>query len=127
MKILIKVTKDVLRRSYKCGIQPDGRCDIDSQGCAIAVAIQEFFPKAMVTPWFFTYYNGIQGYQIELPDEATQLIYSFDSLRGTPEKRLDLPEVSFEITVPPQVIESIGIGQVYKILSESRTLELVHP
>jgi hypothetical protein len=62
---------------------------------------------------------------IDLPDTATEFIFQFDSRR--PADRLTMPEISFEVDVPSEMIEAIGIGQAYKILSESKTLELVHP
>lgn len=41
MKILIKVTKDILRRSSKCNASI-------LTSCALALAVREIFPKAKV-------------------------------------------------------------------------------
>ena len=54
---------------------------------------------------------------------AAKFVAQFDG--STPEERVLLPEFSFEIDVPSEVIEKIGIGEVYRVLSESKTLELV--
>lgn len=117
MIILIKVTKDVLFKSKDCynnaGIN-----------CAIAFAVRQIFPEAYVTEEVL-YFWEYQRHNANLPDEAIRFIALFDSLKRYPGIRVDLPEMQFEIDVPSEVIDKIGIGQVYKILSESRTLELV--
>lgn len=123
MKIKIKVTKDVLRRSMMCGVNGG----LISKNCGIAVAVQEIFPNCQVT------YDGDFGHlpviylgwerKIKLPKEAEDFMKAFDKLEETPSERLNLPEISFDIDVPDNIIQSIGISQVYKVLSESKTLE----
>lgn len=128
MKITVKITKDVLKRSMMCGTMSN--LGAVGKNCAIALAVIDIFPDAIVGPQkiypFGDYVNG-DGNKIDLPWEAISFIFYFDDLKKTPEARLALPEFSFEIEVPHSVIEKIGIGEAYRVLSESKTLELVHP
>ena len=119
MKILIKVTKDILKKSMMCGV--DLR-----KNCAIAVAVREIFPQASVGLNTIAPTGKEEGLgRISLPITAVTFIGTFDNLHHTPEKRLELPELSFEIDVPYYILEQVGISEVYKILSESKTLECV--
>lgn len=149
MKILIKVTKEVLQRSLYCNtIFNEGPT---SENCAISTGIRDLFPGAQVyetaikfsgsdsnfTDW--TIGRGLLDMSRHslLPQAATDFIREFDSyarvedinedLLVKAEKRLLLPEFSFEIDVPEEVIQQIGISQVFKVLSESPTLEHVNP
>lgn len=108
-------------------------CDSEvGRNCAIAVAIVEIFPTAWVNGISISIYERIPNlelysecpayYDIYLPNDVRKFIHLFDC--SSPEARLLLPEFSFEIEVPQQLIDSIGIGEVYRILSESKTLEL---
>lgn len=116
MKILIKITKDVLRRSAMC------RGNI-TENCAVALAVRDMFPESwMGRAYLCLSYGYTKYYYITVNNNVTQFIKSFDI--STPAQRLLLPEFSFEIEVPQQLIDSIGIGEVYRILSESKTLEL---
>lgn len=119
MKILIKVTKDVLKRSMMCNFP-------DSQNCAIAIACREFFPNAAITVYDMYPFGSIDV-SIHLPIEASRFVSKFDSLAVNKEQRLNLPEFSFEVEVPEPVLQRIGISEAYRILSESKTLELVMP
>lgn len=123
MKILIKVTKDVLFRSRMCGLGGAGL----STNCAIAVAIRDLFPKASIgcPSMIFDSSQSDLRYDNILPSKALSFISKFDS--STPEERVNMPEFSFELPIPEEVINRISIGMIYKVLSESRTLELVHP
>jgi hypothetical protein len=133
MRILIKVTKDVLRRAAGCG-----RTQNDNVGsnCAIAVAILRLMPNAWVAReyiYLFDVERPTREYandhneiaRIKLPVEATMFIDAFDNL--TYDNRIAMPELSFEVDVPPAVIEHIGISEIYRVLSESKTLELTKP
>lgn len=124
MKILIKVTKDILQRSMMCGVDSIAKnCAIN---CAIAVAVREIFPQASVGLNTIAPISKEEGLErISLPITAVSFISTFDSLYHTPAKRLELPEFSFEIDVPYSILEKVGISEVYKILSESKTLECV--
>lgn len=127
MKITVKITKDVLKRSMMCGVANQYKGD----SCGVAVAVRDIFPCAHIgISLIYPFTSGGRGderYIIHLPVVAVDFIKSFDSLGDTPEERLNLPEFSFEIEVPHSVIEKIGIGEAYRVLSESKTLELVHP
>lgn len=126
MKIEIKITKEVLRRSMWCGVM-DG---LRLENCVVAIAVRDIFPKALIgfngicsTGWVSE--DRIPDPDIELPLNATRFIRAFDSLEETPELRLSLPEFSFEIDVPDEVIERIGINEAKAILEKSETLSLV--
>lgn len=123
MKILIKITKDVLRRSMMCKALHAAT----SSNCAIALAVRDLLPNMHIG---FTHIHNSSDLCngtaiIELPLVAQLFITKFDSLADYPEERLTLPEFSFELKLPADVIESISIGEVYRVLSESKTLELV--
>lgn len=143
MKILVKVTKDILERSRFCATT-DLLNNKVGQNCAIGLAIFDLFGN---NSWvsenaILFFINGIkftqvksmfsnmdysildkEDYQFTLPEEVTEFIKRFDS--STPDERLNMKLISFEIDVPNEVIDQIGIGQAYKVLSESKTLELV--
>lgn len=123
MKILIKVTKEILERSSMCGFDSSV---YRVESCAVALAIREIFPRAAVgiNNEGIPVICGVGDESIELP-RARLFINLFD--RSTPLERLTMSPQSFEIDVPSEVIEKIGIGEVYRILSESKTLELVAP
>jgi hypothetical protein len=134
MKIKIKITKDVLRRSMIC-------VGDEMQNCMVAVAIYDLFPEASVYQFAICFTESACDYYerncfsegkkfnneelVKLPFSVTEQIKKFDELFSAPEKRLLLPEFSFEIEVPSSVIDKIGISQAYKVLSESKTLELL--
>jgi len=61
---------------------------------------------------------------ILLPKEAILFIRQFDL--STPLQRVAMNTIQFEIDVPDDLINQIGINEVYKILSESKTLEHVN-
>jgi len=115
MKILIKVTKDVLRRSAMCKMDNEV-----TTNCAFALALKDVFPKAWAG---ISTISFAPGAYIKTPEKMRNFMFEFDSL--TPEERKDMPEQSFEIEVPQEIIDQIGLSEVYKILSESKTLELV--
>lgn len=138
MKILIKVTKEILEKSSRC-IQETGF------NCAIALAVREIFPNSWTRSAFIhildmnqlndtkikepkkSFGNLIDEFtlfMIQLPEEAQIFIDEFDS-NGIKE-RLEMEPISFEIDVPDELINEIGISQVFKILSESKTLEHVN-
>lgn len=125
MKLTIKITKDVLQRSMMCCVEnplPAGT------NCAVALAVRDVFPAAGVgyaalyvnaNDCLYPPYNAIP-----LPRKAREFIYEFDRLVSTPQKRLGLPEFSFEIDVPEEVINEIGISEIRQIIENSPTLEL---
>jgi len=128
MKIQINITKDILKRSMMCGTNPLQKV---TSNCAIALAVRDIFKFAQVSKDNIYFYkedndnhsNYISG--CSLPESARVFIEKFDYLFNNPEKRLKLPEFSFEIEIPNAVIEQMNLSEVYKILSESETMELV--
>lgn len=122
MKIRIHVTKEILEKSACCDVVIRRR----SENCAISVAINEIFPNSItvheaIYPGFNSpNYNGLE---IPLPPIAQAFILEFDDLK--PYQRKKLPEFSFEIDIPMELVETIGIQEVDRILSESKTLEKV--
>ena len=122
MKILIKITKEVLEKTKMCN--EEGK-NAPATSCAIAYAVRDIFPKAWVerTRILINGWYGGGDTQSLLPFKAIAFIEDFDD--STPEERVNMNPFSFEIDVPDSVINEIGIGQVYKVLSESKTLEYV--
>lgn len=121
MKIKINVTKDVLERSKMCGFVPG----LITENCMLAIALKDLFPYSVVV---VTTVNLLGGFgadydQIKLPKNAIKHREIFDCLQ--PNGRANMSPFSFEIEVPEYVIEKIGLSQIYKVLSESPTLELV--
>jgi hypothetical protein len=124
IKMKIKVTKEILRKSMWCGT-PSGSSDVVSN-CAIALAVRDIFPNASVG--IYTMSFGLNTDSIELPSVAKKFIECFDQLRLKPYKRLLLQEIEFEIQIPNEVISRIGNGnieEVKTIIQNSETLELV--
>lgn len=139
MTIRIHVTKDILEKAMYCGINPETgnklKNEISNIGsnCGIGVAVRELFPNAWVSNssiWLFDItpdYNYVMGrpphIYISLPIEAKAFIRRFDFFK--PEDRVNMTPVSFNIDVPDEVINRIGIQEVESILSNSLTLEKV--
>jgi hypothetical protein len=130
MKLRIDITKDILEQSKHCENFRRG------QNCAIGRAIHNVFPFSVVgTDNIYFYkshpYHGdnctlIDGKQIttsELPIIARQFISMFD--RTNAEGRVAMPEISFEIDVPQEIIDTIDISEVERIISETPHLNLV--
>lgn len=140
MKILIKITEEILRKSHRC-------TNNYGENCGISLAIREVFPLSRVrSNDILVFKSEIQrrrqavtksikdaAYRIYLPEVASEFIQEFDGygyqeLPGVYpylEARLTMKPISFEIDIPTELIEQIGISEAYKILSESKTLELV--
>jgi len=112
MKILVKITQETINASKGCELQVTS--------CLIARACQEIFESCMVygtdTNCFTMQWKN---FKIALPEEARLLANKFD-------KRHIITPISFEIDIPMSIIEKIGIREAYRVLSESKTLELVH-
>ncbi len=96
--------------------------------CLVAAAVRELFPDAGVG--FHIIDTHIEGMAfkdriIDLPYTVTEQIRLLDQRR----KNSGYTPVpfEFEIDVPMNIIDSISIGQAYKVLSESATLEFVCP
>ena len=115
MKLKIHITKEILAKSMNCRGQA-------STNCAFAVALREIFPEVSVG---YEYVFFEDGNTMSITNSMYCFIRKFDDLVDTPIERLNLPEQSFEIEVPDEVIERIGLTEVERILSESKTLERV--
>jgi hypothetical protein len=141
MKLKIKVTKEVLKKTQYCAVGrhnlPEGIPYVaalaTTTSCAIAVAVRDIFPRARVSPSIIQLTSDIplQHIFVELPDNARSFIKEFDSLREAAgfdrgfDKRLEMDELEFEIEVPEEVIDSIGIEDYMTKVEKSETLELV--
>ena len=136
MKLKIKVTKDVLEQSKMCGEGDDlvGAQEI-GKNCAIAVAINSIFPNTRVANDEILFYKTLKD-SIQpvfnqnmlkdgspLPEIARRFIIDFD--RATPDERVKMPELEFEIDVPDVVIDTLNIDDVKTILKSSPTMELI--
>lgn len=136
MKIKIKVTKEILNQSKNCVSAP---CmnpgDFERRvgtgfNCAISLAVNDLFDMAWVShesisigQKYEDIFETTHSLSINLPSEARLFIRKFDMLY--PEERGGMQPIEFEIYVPDDVIESIGLSEVHRILKESKTLELV--
>lgn len=104
-------------------------CGIDKgcvgENCAIALAVREIAPNAGVSPMkiFWTGALGRMTIISLLPANVTRMIFLFD--KASPKERLKLPEFSFEVDFPDELVERIGIQEVKQILEKSETLEEV--
>ena len=117
MKLKIKITKDVLKRSMYCGTDGD-ESKIESN-CAVALAVRDIFPTAEVGHFFITI-RRFEG-RINIPHCQYGFINKFDYLRNIPEERLNLTPFDFTVEVPDELISLINIDDIIK----SETLELV--
>lgn len=136
MKIEIKITKRILEESKYCnsnGCSPEEHKI--GQNCAIGKSIFNLFGcRSWVCRDHIKYYKkginwlgGIcidnEDFMIDLPPEASNFIYNFDN--KSPEERVLMEPFSFEIDVPEEIINQIGIQEAIDIINKSETLELV--
>lgn len=120
-KLKITVTKEVLEKSKYCGTEAGGT---PTENCAIAVAIRDLFPGAAVGRSAIFFYPVQNSQPItQLPEIAQEFIHRFDNL--TPDKRIKMDPVSFEIEIPDVVINSINIDELKPLLENHPTLELI--
>lgn len=121
-KFKINITQQVLEDSKMCKHEV-------GQNCAIAKAISQLFPYINVGASEITFYDnadldGCYFADSTLPDEAIDFIAKFDEY--TPEQRIKMQPFSFEIEVPDEVIDMVGIDEAHRILETSQTIELVN-
>jgi len=127
MKIKITVTKEILRESMMCGTQGKSSNSYIQTNCPIALAVREIFPKAIVGPFaLFISGNFGENNKVLLPVEASRFIKIFDRLKRTPNVRLNLPELEFDVILSDGAISAlpINIDEAIKIINGSKTLEL---
>lgn len=91
-----KVTKEILQKSVKC-LKED--MSVITQCCALATAIREQYPSAVV--WLSSARIGNYGLNgvVELSKEAIKYRESFDTASSM-EERLELPEFEFQLDIP---------------------------
>jgi hypothetical protein len=93
--IFISVTREILARSYRCGTENE--IDMIGNHCPIAMALHERYPDAYVSGTHIHLFGNESDADFALPKEAINFIHLFDSLADTPEERMDLPELTFEV------------------------------
>lgn len=133
-KIMVHVTSKILEKTMDCDVSCGS---MYGQNCAVALAIIELIPLSWVeTDTIFVFNNCLQftkqgnintnaaGSVIKLPLVAQRFINAFDL--SSPYKRCAMDEISFEIEIPDEALESIDISEVHRILKDSKTLSLVH-
>lgn len=118
MKLKIKVTKDILEKSKDCYTN-------SIQNCAIALACRDVFPTCNVTACYIRPFpcTKMSDIEIGLPNKAFEYVVRFDS--SSPEERVLMPEIEFEINIPDEVIEQINIDELRPLLANHKNLELV--
>lgn len=140
MKILIKVTKEIIAQTAMCGISDDLK-NIASN-CAIAVAVRDLIPDALVLDDYEICCSRLDTI-ITLPPVAEKFIIQFDGIlvravtgrdivsqielitKQVIEERMRLQPVEFEVDLPDEFIDLISIDEVKRIVNASPTLELV--
>lgn len=111
MNLKIKITRKVLIKSMFCR-------DVNLRHeCAIAVAIKKIFPNSEVRESWIR----IGDYRMELPLKAKQFMSDFDWSFFV--LRPFLSTLDFDVEIPQELIDEIGINEVNEILSKSSTLE----
>lgn len=131
MKTTIHITQDILNRSANCTRQ-----DMIGQNCAIGLAIFDLFGghswvggetidiyDEIVTENFMESMDLQPLTEIPLPIEAIEFIFLFDIV--FPEDRKIMPEFSFDIDIPDEAIDMIGIEEVERVLAECPYLDKV--
>lgn len=129
MRIKIKVTKELLQKAVLCGTECDThprRREGKGVNCVVALAIQEILPNAYIGTYSVFSHSRCNDDDIlcNLPSCVTEFIIHFDSLSGHPSLRLLMDEFDFEIDLPERAFDGVNLSEVYKILSESKILEL---
>jgi hypothetical protein len=125
MKLKIKVTKEILRKSAMCG----EACELEmiqselQSNCSIALACQKIFPNCAVKRHSIASSYKNSHWSILLPEIATAFIDHFDNT--TPFKRLLMPELEFEVELNEDVLAAINIEEAREALKNSTTLELI--
>lgn len=132
-KLRINITKEVLEASKMCIAMGDsfGKQNGIGANCAIALGVRDLFPKAWITtsmiyPFYFEKEEGKDTWsEIDLPWEARKFIHDFDALQDSPEERVKMKLISFEVEVSDEIIDELNIPEIGELLKQSKTLELV--
>lgn len=120
-KLRITVTKEILERTKDCLSEDKGVIS----NCAIAVAAKDLFPLAKVFCNYISIPRRLSHKEdyITLPEEAIEFIQQFDL--STPQGRVAMEPISFEIDVPDEVLEQISIEELRPLLENHPTLQFV--
>lgn len=130
MKLKVKVTEQIIKDSASCptkaflGVHESFSEEAHRElvrNCMVSLAVRDIFPEAQTLRTYLV--TGNDRDLIALPKHISNIITGFDNM--TPKERRRIQPFDFEIDVPYEVIDKIGISEVYKKLSESPTLELV--
>ena len=97
----VSITRDIIARSYRCGT--DNEIEMIGNHCPIAVALIDRFPDVFVSGTHIHPFGDESDLAIPLPAVAVEFIQRFDSLAGTPEERMGLPELTFEVVLEEEV------------------------
>lgn len=133
-KLKIKVTKDILFKSSRCGKNKKTK-GMKETNCAISIAVIDIFPRAYVDGIDIYFDHKTQegifgggttgiGISSALPQKAKDFIVEFDF--SSPYKRKKMPEIEFEIKIPDEVIKKINIDELRPLLENHPTLELLN-
>lgn len=123
-KLRITVTKEILERSKDCGAG-----DFIPTNCAISLAVRDVFPLAAVygtgrLSFLGGSYDKLNNSNsVILSKEARSYVFKFD--RTPSERRPFMPEFSFEISIPDEVLNEINIDELKPLLENHPTLELI--
>ena len=99
--LTVSITRDIIARSYRCGT--DNEIEMIGNHCPIALALIERFPDVFVSGTHIHPFGDESDLAIPLPAEAVEFIQRFDSLADTPEERMGLPELTFEVVLEEEV------------------------
>lgn len=124
MKLRIHVTKEIYRRSMMCGTGITVSGAEVRKSCAIALAVRDMAPFAEVFKDYIQWLGEDYGVG-KLPLLAMEMILRFDLLKDRPTERLNLPEFSFDVDFPDELVDRIGLSELKSILEKSETLEEV--
>lgn len=113
MKFQLTITKDILKRSAMCGAFASNPRPLN---CAFALAFNELVPNVWVKnthtiflkkvtedlPWLADFTSSNIVAVVENTDPQKEFISLFDTT--TPVGRIELPEQTFEVEIPEEVI-----------------------
>ncbi len=68
------------------------------------MALKEKFPDVFVSGTHLHPFGDESDISYPLPGEAVDFIRRFDSLADTPEERMGLPELTFEVVLEEEVV-----------------------
>lgn len=133
----IRVTREILKKAAYCGhikekgkwLHSDDESVCVASNCAIALAVRDIFPNALVEPFHIHPFGnemfGACYSEIDLPKKATDFIMAFDDLM--PEDRRIMEPLEFEVEVPDDVLKhAFSIEDLVKeLLSNHPTLKVV--